>query len=51
MCTHQAHFGFDLKIQKKRQNGHIEKIALIDVWVHIYFSQRSAPSSQKVMEL
>ncbi len=25
MCTHQAHFGFDLKIQKKRQKGHIEK--------------------------
>ncbi len=29
MCTHQAHFGFDLKIQKKRQNGHIEKISFI----------------------
>ncbi len=35
MCTHQAHFGFDLKIQKKRQNGHIEKNAVCAVLVHI----------------
>ena len=35
MCTHQAHFGFDLKIQKNVKMGIQKKLALCAVWVHI----------------